>query len=270
MEFPVYLYLGSWRIHPHVLFESLGYFLGFRLYLWTRRPSEMTKLMSLQILAGTILGAALGAKLLFWFENPLATWEQLRQFHFLWGGKTIVGGVLGGLIGVELTKRWIGWKSSTGDDFVYPLMLGLGLGRIGCFLTGLDDHTYGTATTWITGIDFGDGIMRHPTQLYEIAFLMILAICLIPLYRQSRLMSVLSTEVQSKAPYTSYVSGRMFQWFMASYLLFRFLIEYIKPTLHPYWGHNNIQLACLAGLVYYSWIMWGRGRKASSSIKAIG
>ncbi|MBT2765355.1 prolipoprotein diacylglyceryl transferase family protein [Paenibacillus sp. ISL-20] len=250
MEFPVYVYLGSWRIHPHVLFESLAYFIGFRVYLWTRRPSGMTKLMSLQILAGIIAGAAIGSKLLFWLEDPAVTWEQLRQFHLLWGGKTIVGGLLGGLIGVELTKRWVGWKHSTGDDFVYPLMLGLGLGRIGCFLTGLDDHTYGTPTTWFTGVDFGDGIYRHPTQLYEILFLIVLALLLIPLYRQSR----------GRSTRAGYVSGRMFQWFMAGYLLFRLVIDWIKPTPHPYLGLNNIQLACIAGLIYYAWLIGGRNR----------
>ncbi|WP_211748456.1 prolipoprotein diacylglyceryl transferase family protein [Paenibacillus sp. Marseille-Q4541] len=249
MDFPVYLYLGSLRIHPHVLFESLSYFLGFRLYLWTRRPSGMSGLMSLQILAGTILGAAIGAKLLFWLEDPAATWEELSRLNILWGGKTIVGGLLGGLIGVELTKRWVGWSHSTGDDFVYPLILGLCIGRIGCFLTGLDDHTYGTPTTWITGVDFGDGIYRHPAQLYEIAFLILLAAVLIPFYRQSRGKgSASSTRV-------SYTSGRMFQWFMAGYLLFRFVIEWIKPTLHPYLGLNNIQLACIAGLIYYAWLI---------------
>ncbi|MDO3412185.1 hypothetical protein QWJ34_20650 [Saccharibacillus sp. CPCC 101409] len=91
MQFPVYIHLGPWSIHPHVLFEALSYFIGFRVYLWTRRPSSMPKLTSLQILAGTILGAALGAKLLYWLEDPSATWEQLRQGNLLWGGKTIVG-----------------------------------------------------------------------------------------------------------------------------------------------------------------------------------
>ncbi|GAB6928958.1 prolipoprotein diacylglyceryl transferase [Paenibacillus sp. JCM 10914] len=248
MEFPVYLYVGSWRIHPHVLFEALAYFIGFRVYLWTRRPSSMSKLMSLQILAGTIAGAALGSKLLFWLEDPVATWEQLRQFNLLWGGKTIVGGLLGGLIGVELTKRWVGWKHSTGDDFVYPLILGMALGRVGCFLTGLDDHTYGTPTTWVTGVDFGDGILRHPTQLYEMVFLAVLALLLYPLYRQSRGRGLPSS-------LDGYVSGRMFQWFMAGYLLFRLVMEWIKPTPHPYFGLNNIQLACIAGLIYYGWLI---------------
>lgn len=254
MEFPIYLYLGSWRIHPHVMFESLAYFIGFRVYLWTRQPSDMSKLMSLQILAGIIAGAAIGAKLLFWLEDPAATWEQLSQFHLLWGGKTIVGGLLGGLIGVELTKRWVGWKKSTGDDFVYPLILGLVLGRIGCFMTGLDDHTYGTPTNWITGVNFGDGIYRHPTQLYEILFLIILSLLLIPIYRRRRAVTI----------QVGYVPGTMFQWFMTAYLLFRLSIEWIKPTPHPFLGMNNIQLACIAGLIYYSWLIGSRYKQGPS------
>ncbi|MBD1942253.1 diacylglyceryl transferase, partial [Coleofasciculus sp. FACHB-712] len=31
MSFPVYLWLGSVRIHPHILFESLAYAIAFRL-----------------------------------------------------------------------------------------------------------------------------------------------------------------------------------------------------------------------------------------------
>lgn len=295
MEFPVYIHVGSLRIHPHVLFEALSYFIGFRIYLWTRRPSGMSKLVSLQILAGTILGAAIGSKVLFWFEDPAATWAAFSQGHVLWGGKTIVGGLLGGLIGVELAKKWAGWKSSTGDDFAYPLLIGIAIGRIGCFLTGLDDHTYGTATTLFTGVDFGDGIMRHPTQLYEMAFLIVLGIVLYPLYRQSRASwkkeaaavkvtessasstittsPAMANEASTQQPKVSpdqaplqndpaggYVSGRLFQWFMFGYLGFRLLIEFIKPTLHPYWGLNNIQLACIAGLLYYGWLLLkGRG-----------
>ncbi|WP_411346504.1 prolipoprotein diacylglyceryl transferase [Paenibacillus sp. WLX1005] len=272
MEFPVYIHLGALRIHPHVLFETLSYFIGFRIYLWTRRPSGMPKLVSLQILAGTILGAALGSRLLFWFEDPSATWTQLSQGHLLWGGKTIVGGLLGGLIGVELAKRWAGWNSSTGDDFAYPLIIGMAIGRIGCFLTGLEDRTYGVATTWITGVDFGDGIMRHPTQLYEIVFLLLLAVILYPQYKRSRYLPLsamnehCSTMAQpagdahSSSSAGNYQSGRLFQWFMTSYLLFRLLIEFIKPTPHLYGGLNNIQLACIAGILYYGWLLSGRGK----------
>src|SRR5262249_61628170 len=47
--------------------------------------------------------------------------------------------------------------------------VGVAVGRIGCYLSGLSDFTYGTPTTLPWGHDFGDGVMRHPVQLYESA-----------------------------------------------------------------------------------------------------
>jgi phosphatidylglycerol---prolipoprotein diacylglyceryl transferase len=67
---------------------------------------------------------------------------------------------------VEVTKKIIKVPTSTGDAFAYPLIVGTAIGRIGCFFTGLSDRTYGTATSLPWGIDFGDRIPRHPTQLY--------------------------------------------------------------------------------------------------------
>ena len=58
---------------------------------------------------------------------------------------------------------------------VFPLLLGMALGRVGCHLAGLTDGTYGTATTLPWALDLGDGVARHPTNLYEIGFLLLLA-----------------------------------------------------------------------------------------------
>ena len=52
---------------------------------------------------------------------------------------------------------------------VWPIAVGLAIGRVGCFLAGLHDDTYGLPTALPWGVDFGDGTPRHPTQLYEIA-----------------------------------------------------------------------------------------------------
>ena len=57
----------------------------------------------------------------------------------------------------------------TGARFALPFAVGVAVGRIGCFLSGLDDFTHGTPTTLPWGHDFGDGILRHPVQLYESA-----------------------------------------------------------------------------------------------------
>lgn len=193
---------------------------------------------ALWVVVGATLGAALGSKILYWFEDPVKTLENWNNLIYLIEGKTIVGGLLGGLIGVEIAKKWIGWTRSTGDDFVLPLAVGMMIGRIGCFLTGLDDHTYGVATKWITGVDFGDGIMRHPTQLYEIFFLLFLIIVL-NYYKKKQIGW----------------EGLLFQLFMLCYLLFRLFIDSIKPTPHPYWILNNIQIASLLGIGYYIWLI---------------
>ena len=57
-------------------------------------------------------------------------------------GATIVGALLGGLLVVEITKKIIHEKSSSGDLFTYPLILAMMIGRIGCFTSGLTEETY--------------------------------------------------------------------------------------------------------------------------------
>ena len=78
------------------------------------------------------------------------------------------------MIGVEITKKIIGHKESTGDLITFPLILAMIIGRIGCFLTGVYEQTYGVETTSIFVMDLGDGLLRHPVALYEIVYLIIL------------------------------------------------------------------------------------------------
>ena len=112
-------------------------------------------------------------------EDPQLTLQHLHDLSYLVGGKTIAGALLGGLFAVEAMKRYIGLHQSTGDLLAIPIAAGVAIGRIGCFLTGLSDNTYGTPTSLPWGIDFGDGVRRHPTQLYEIAFLLVLLAILV-------------------------------------------------------------------------------------------
>ncbi|PLZ10369.1 prolipoprotein diacylglyceryl transferase, partial [Fischerella thermalis] len=177
MNFPVYFYLGSLRIHPHVLFESIAYTVALRLVLRNARKDIISPPQRTSIIVGGMLGAIVGAKVLVLLQH-INLLEQNPQLFLLLllQGKTVVGAILGAVIGVEITKKIIGITRSTGDVFVYPLIIGTAIGRIGCFLTGLSDRTYGIATTLPWGVDFGDGIRRHPTQLYEIIFLIILLI----------------------------------------------------------------------------------------------
>ena len=157
----------------HLFFEWLAIATGVHIYRRQRDRSKQPGMLQAGqygVLIGCILGAALGNKLVFWLEYP-QLWASSWQHLDTWAsGQSIVGGLLGGLIGVELTKKWQGITRSTGDNFVVPLMVGTVVGRIGCFLAGLNDGTYGNPTSLAWGVDFGDGIARHPTQLYDILF----------------------------------------------------------------------------------------------------
>jgi len=222
----------------HTAFEVAAYFVGFRVFLWQRHRLALPALAgtdrSLWIGVAAIVGAALGAKLGYWIEDPRNAFADFPDWRHLLEGKTIVGALLGGLIGVELVKRAIGVRDSSGDAFALPLMLGIAIGRIGCFVAGLGDHTYGTPTSLPWAVDFGDGLPRHPTQLYEIAFLIVLAITIA--YRRAALS----------------LPGDRFRAFMIAYLGFRFCIDFIKPMPYVYFGLvSGIQLLCLGGLVYY-------------------
>jgi prolipoprotein diacylglyceryltransferase len=104
------------------------------------------------------------------------------------------------------------------------------IGRIGCFLAGLNDGTHGGPTSLPWGVDFGDGIPRHPTQLYEIAFLILVAWIL---FRPS---------LPSPPP-----TGLRFRALILSYSIFRLLVDFLKPYDRVL-GMNPIQWACLIAL----------------------
>src|SRR5258708_29534895 len=136
------------------------------------------------VIAAAAVGAVVGSKVLYWREDPRMIIAHGRDFQVLWGGKTMVGGLIGGLSAVEWVKRSMQFTSRTGDLFAVRLCVGIAIGRIGCFLTGLGDDTYGSPTSLPWGVNFGDGIPRHPAQVYDIVFLLLLACALLIVIRR--------------------------------------------------------------------------------------
>ncbi len=216
------------------MFESAAYTVGFWVYSRQRKRAGdfLASSDRLSIVVAAIVGAALGSKVLSWFESPadaLAHWNDLL---WLMQGKTIVGGLLGGTIAVELTKKFLGVTRRTGDLFAIPICVGTAVGRIGCFFAGLPDQTCGVATSLPWGVDFGDGVRRHPTQLYEVVFVLVLAWVL------ARMKPVRE--------------GDRFRAFLVAYLLFRLAIEFWKPGVAAFAGLTAIQWSCVAALAWYA------------------
>lgn len=252
MTFPVWVDLGLFHVHPHLFFEILAYSGGFQLYRLRKKNTPVATLpvmSQLWLLTACVLGAVFGARLLAWIETPFILEQGVRTW--IPPGKTILGGLLGGWMGIEICKKQLGIQRSTGDIYVFPLILGIALGRFGCFLTGLADHTYGTATALPWGVDFGDGILRHPTQLYEILALLCLGGFL--MYTQR----------------FEWREGSTFRLFMGGYCLFRFGVEFIKPTYHWYAGLSAIQIAAFLGLLYSGYSFYQlHGKNAQGVVNA--
>ena len=239
MTFPVLLHAGPYAIHPHPVFEALGYATGYVAYRLLRRGAhdpipDTTRWI---LLTAAAVGAAVGSRIVYWLDAPALTWAHRGDASFLLGGKSIVGGLLGGWAAVEWAKRKVGESRATGDLYVVPLAIGLAVGRIGCFLTGLADHTYGIPTALPWGVDFGDGIRRHPTQLYESAFALLLAVAAWGLSRRRPALP----------------AGALFLGFVLAYLLFRVGLETIKPGPFFYFHLDGIQVVALLGAAYASW-----------------
>ncbi|WP_350289571.1 prolipoprotein diacylglyceryl transferase family protein [uncultured Croceitalea sp.] len=224
------------KINVHLLLEYLAFFVGFRYYIVLRRKSndKISSNNRLSILIGAVFGALFFSRLIAFLENPELHCQQ-GWLHIL-NNKTIMGGLFGGLLGVELSKKIIGEKQSSGDLFTLPIILGILIGRIGCFLAGIKEFTYGKETSFILGMDLGDGLKRHPIALYEVFFLLFLFFYVLKLYQKKSM----------------FENGTLFKIFMITYFSFRFCIEFIKPNTFLILGLSSIQYLCLICLVYYA------------------
>jgi prolipoprotein diacylglyceryltransferase len=151
-------------------------------------------------------------------------------------GRSIEGAIAGGVVAIETLKRRHGIRGSTGLRLVAPLAAAIAVGRIGCFLAGLDDETYGTPTSLPWGVDFGDGVPRHPVQLYESAAMAIFFAVFVVLLRSSDSDAMLRR------------TG--FYLFVGFYAAQRFVWEFLKPYGTVIGPFNLFHLLSLALIAY--------------------
>ena len=149
----------------HALFDILAWAAALGVGLWLKPrvafPAPIKADQNWSDLAALVAGASIGA----YGFGTFNLWASGQAGL----ARSIEGAIAGGIVGVELFKYLNGVTSRTGARYAAPLALGIAVGRIGCFLGGLDDFTYGTPTALPWAYDFGDRIPRHPVQLYESA-----------------------------------------------------------------------------------------------------
>ena len=155
---------------------------------------------------------------------------------------SVIGALAGAIVAVEIYKLFRGIRSSTGAMFVGPFALGIAIGRWGCLFAGLPDDTYGIPTGLFCGVDLGDGISRHPVEIYEslsmAAFLVVYLLAL-----------------RQRAAWTSRAFYVLVGWYGAQ----RFAWEFLKPYPGVLGPFNVFHVIC-AGLVIYGCVFYLRDR----------
>ncbi len=225
---PVLFQIGDFAVSSYAVLVALALLVG-----WRVRRSEVRRLgydrdPRLRWLGiGALLGAMAGAKLgMLLFEDLgdfAHTVARMRDLDFT--GKTVVGGLAGGYAGVEIHKRLLGIRESTGDAWALALPLGQAVGRLGCFLHGCCGGKPSELPWSVAG--------HHPAQLYELAldlllFALIFGARRLPLPR-----------------------GHLFKLYLAGYAVIRFGLEFVRIDAQPLaLGLSAVQWLCaLAGLV---------------------
>jgi phosphatidylglycerol:prolipoprotein diacylglycerol transferase len=171
---PILLRLHGITLHSYGLLLAIAFLLGIQLFVWrgVRRglPEEKLHTLSLLLLVLAVIGGRALFVITHWSEyegDPLAA---LRIWE---GGLILYGGYILAIAGAILYLRRAGvpvWR--TADAAMPSLALGVGIGRIGCFLNGC---CYGVPTHLPWGVIFPNGSYSsytfpgmpiHPSQLY--------------------------------------------------------------------------------------------------------
>jgi prolipoprotein diacylglyceryl transferase len=224
--------LMGFGIPTHEAFVALGVAIAGFVYVHeARRRGEFSE-QTAWVVVGALIGGAIFAKVgsAWRFAGSGSTVSEL----YLYGGRSILGGLAGAYFGAIVAKRIVGYKKSTGDLFAPAVALGLAVGRIGCFLT----EQVGTATALPWGVSVNAetasalpncpqcvlGQSMHPSFLYESLFLLVAFGVM--WWGRDRLRT----------------DGLMFKLFLLSYGIFRFGVEFVRGNPDMAFGLSGSQL----------------------------
>lgn len=228
--------------YAHTAFDlaawASGVVLSIGLYRWRLRAAA--EALAVKVDGGYFIALAAGAIPGAWLAGSL---NSLRAADPVLS-HSVAGALAGAIVGVEIYKRLKGVRGSTGGVFVGPFALGLVIGRLGCFFSGLPDGTNGTPTRLPWGVDLGDGVARHPVQIYEGAAMALF-------------LTLYLAALERRAPWAM---RRGFYALCLWYGAQRFAWEFLKPYPALVEPFNLFHILC-GGLVVYGWLYFRRDQR---------
>jgi len=184
--YPVLFRIGDFEVTSFGVLVAIGALVGLWLFRRELRFSGLPDEGVDAAVAGVIGGLA-GAKLLWVLEH--LSEEPVVDLFLSRGGMSWFGGFAGGVLaGLLVMHRKRLPKVPVLAAATPALAVGHAIGRIGCFLVGDD---YGRPTNLPWGVAFPEGLPPtavpvHPTQIYEAAALVPLALLLVRWRRHGR------------------------------------------------------------------------------------
>ena len=220
----------------HYAFDALAWVGAALAARWqSRRWPEETLHLSRMVEPSYFVTLAIGALIGAWV---FGSGNSLRS-SIVAPSHSIAGALAGGIVAVEMWKRVHGVRASTGGAFVLPICVGIVIGRFGCFFAGIADYTYGIPASVSWAVDLGDGLGRHPVQLYE--SLSMLAFTVV--------------YVRARFGGARWAREHAFQAMIIFYAVQRFAWEFLKP--YPaVLGPLNIFHLLMLGLIAYGILWW--------------
>ncbi|MEW9531891.1 prolipoprotein diacylglyceryl transferase [Microbispora sp. NPDC049125] len=228
---------GALVVPTHSLFVGLGVILASVVFVLEARRRGALREESLVAVTGALVGGAIGMRLSGWAEHLDLTLNPSLLDAWMFGSRSILGGLTGAYAGVLIAKRLIGYKERTGDLFAPAVALGMAVGRIGCFLT----EAPGRPTTLPWGVHAPatvpecpgclTGQAMHPSFLYEIVFQLAAFAALV--WARGRVGR----------------PGELFTLYVAAYAMFRFLVEFARANETVWLDLTRPQWFLIPGLV---------------------
>jgi phosphatidylglycerol---prolipoprotein diacylglyceryl transferase len=221
-------------VDTHGFFVVLGVLAAGVVFVHEARRRGQTDERVLYVVMGALLGGAVFMRLGTWLQHVDLRQNASFAEQWLYGNRSILGGLVGAWLGVHLAKRTTGYRLRTGDLFAPAVALGMAVGRVGCLLT--EQPGTPTGSNWGITLD-GDaatrtgspaGVALHPSFGYEIVFHLV-AFALLWWWLRGR----------------NLPPGEMFVWYVAAYGAFRFVVEFVRGNDVAWAGLTRPQLFLL-------------------------
>lgn len=222
-------------VPTHGLFVVLGVLAAIGIFVVEARRRGQTDERVVYVVLGALVGGAIFMRMGTWVQHVDLRQNASLAEQWLYGNRSVLGGLLGAWLGVHVAKRIVGYRSRTGDLFAPAVALGMAIGRVGCLLTEVPGTPTGSAygitldqsAAARLGVD--SGVALHPSFVYEITF-HAAAFVVLWFWLRHRL----------SAP------GETFTLYLAGYGTFRFVVEFVRGNDVAWQGLTRPQLFLLA------------------------